>query len=61
LDTRDAVGATVERAVAAGGTANPNPAQDFDSMFSRSVGDPDGYVWEIMWVDMADAEVLETA
>lgn len=21
-------------------------------MFSRSVGDPNGYVWEIMWMDM---------
>jgi predicted lactoylglutathione lyase len=46
VDSRDAVDATLARAVAAGGGADPNPAQDHGFMFSRSVEDPDGYVWE---------------
>jgi uncharacterized protein len=53
VDSRDAVDATLARAVAAGGGADPNPSQDHGFMFSRSVEDPDGYVWEIMWMDAA--------
>jgi predicted lactoylglutathione lyase len=31
-------------------------------MFGRSVEDPDGYVWEIMWMDVAaHAETLKSA
>jgi predicted lactoylglutathione lyase len=52
-DSRDAVGATLTRAVAAGGRADPNPAQDHGFMLNRTVEDPDGYVWEIMWMDAA--------
>jgi hypothetical protein len=33
--------------------ADPSPAQDHGFMFSRSVEDPDGNVWEIMWMDPA--------
>jgi predicted lactoylglutathione lyase len=53
VDSRDAVNATLTRAVAAGGRADPNPAQDHGFMFSRSIEDPDGNVWEIMWMDAA--------
>ena len=53
VDSRDAVGATLTRAIAAGGRADPNPAQDHGFMLNRSVEDPDGYVWEIMWMDAA--------
>ena len=53
VDSRDAVDATLTRAVAAGGSADPNPAQDHGFMFSRSVEDPNGYVWEIVWMNMA--------
>jgi hypothetical protein len=53
VDSRDAVDATLQRAVAAGGRADPNPAQDFGFLFNRHVEDPDGNVWEIMWVDSA--------
>ena len=49
--SRDAVDATLDKAVAAGGRADPNPAQDHGFMYGRSVEDPDGYVWEIMWMD----------
>ena len=55
-DSREEVNATIDRAVAAGGQADPNPAQDHGFMFGRSVQDPDGHVWEIFWMDVAVAE-----
>lgn len=51
VESRDAVNATLAQAMAAGGAADPNPQQDHGFMFSRSVEDPDGNVWEIMWMD----------
>jgi predicted lactoylglutathione lyase len=51
VESRDAVNATLSQATAAGGGADPNPSQDHGFMFSRSVEDPDGNVWEIMWMD----------
>jgi uncharacterized protein len=53
VDSRDAVNATLTQTTAAGGGADPSPAQDHGFMFSRSVEDPDGNVWEIMWMDPA--------
>ena len=53
VDTRDAVDTTVARATATGGRADPNPVQDHGFMRNRSIEDPDGYVWEIMWMDPA--------
>lgn len=53
IESRGAVDATLTRAVAAGGRPDPNPAQDHGFMFSRSVEDPDGNVWEILWMDAA--------
>jgi predicted lactoylglutathione lyase len=62
VDSRDAVDATLTRAVAAGGRADPNPVQDHGFMFGRSAEDPDGYVWEIIWMDVAaHAQALERA
>ncbi len=55
VETRDTVDETLSRLIAAGGKADPNPSQDHGFMFSRSAEDPDGYVWEIMWMDMAAA------
>ncbi|HLY79596.1 MAG TPA: VOC family protein [Caulobacteraceae bacterium] len=52
-DAREAVDATVARAAAAGGRADPNPAQDHGFMYGRSVEDPDGNVWELVWMDAA--------
>ncbi|MBA8876972.1 VOC family protein [Phyllobacterium myrsinacearum] len=51
VDNRDAVDATLAKTTAAGGRADPNPAQDHGFMVSRSVEDPDGNVWEIVWMD----------
>ena len=55
-DSRESVDLTVERAVATGGTADPAPKQDYGVMYGRSVADPDGHIWEIMWMDPAAAE-----
>jgi hypothetical protein len=55
-DSRESVDLSVERAVAAGGTADPAPKQDYGVMYGRSVADPDGHIWEIMWMDAAAAE-----
>jgi predicted lactoylglutathione lyase len=51
VDSRDAVDATLTGAAGAGGHADPNPVQDHGFMYGRSVEDPDGYVWEVMWMD----------
>lgn len=55
-DSRESVDAAVERAEANGGTADPSPKQDYGVMYGRSVADPDGHIFEIMWMDPAAAE-----
>jgi len=50
-DSRDEVDAMIEKGVAAGGRADPNPAQDLGFMFNRHIEDPDGNVWELLWMD----------
>jgi predicted lactoylglutathione lyase len=55
-DSRESVDATVERGVSAGGTADPSPKQDYGVMYGRSIADPDGHIWEIMWMDAEAAE-----
>ena len=49
--SREEVSAIVEKAAAAGGKADPTPVQDYGFMFGRSFEDPDGHIWEIMWMD----------
>lgn len=60
-DTKDGVSELVDAAVGAGGKADPTPTQDFGSMFGRSFEDPDGHIWEVMWMDMSavPAEMAE--
>jgi len=55
-ESRESVDSTVQRAVAAGGSADPAAKQDYGVMYGRSVADPDGHIWEIMWMDPAAAE-----
>ncbi|MDR7058382.1 MULTISPECIES: VOC family protein [unclassified Sphingopyxis] len=50
-DSRDAVDGQVDKAVKAGGKADPTPTQDFGFMYGRSYEDPDGHIWEVMWMD----------
>ncbi|MBJ7319244.1 MAG: lactoylglutathione lyase [Brevundimonas sp.] len=54
-DSREAVDAVVAQAGAAGGTADPNKPQDYGFMYGRSYADPDGHIWETMWMDPAAA------
>lgn len=55
-ESREAVDATIEAGVAAGGTADPGPKQDYGSMYGRSLLDPDGNHFEFMWMDAAAAD-----
>jgi uncharacterized protein len=50
-DSKDEVNAAIEKGVAAGGRADPNPAQDLGFMFNRHIEDPDGNVWEFLWMN----------
>lgn len=52
-DSREAVDRRVEAAVAGGGTPDPTPTQDFGFLYGRSYEDPDGHIWEVMWMDPA--------
>jgi uncharacterized protein len=51
-DSRKSVDAMNEAAAANGGKADINPAQDHGFMYTRSLADPDGHIWEAMWMDL---------
>ncbi len=55
MDNREAVDAAVAEAAAAGGDPDPTPTQDFGFMYGRSYEDPDGHIWEVMWMDVEAA------
>ena len=56
-DSVEEVDATIDKAGAAGGVADPGPKQDMGGlMYGRSFEDPDGHHWEIMWMDAKAAE-----
>ena len=55
-ESRESVDQTIGRAVTAGGTADPTPPDDYGVMYGRSVADPDGHLWQVMWMDPAAAE-----
>ncbi len=52
-DSREAVDAVTDKAAAAGGAIDPTPTQDHGFMYGRSYADPDGHIWEVMWMDPA--------
>ena len=52
-DDKKAVDAMNDAAAANGGTADINPKQDLGFMYNRNLADPDGHVWEAMWMDPA--------
>jgi uncharacterized protein len=54
-ESRSAVDDMIGKASAAGGVADPAPKQDFGFMYGRSFEDPDGHIWEVMWMDVAAA------
>ncbi len=51
MDGKVDIDAMTDTAAAHGGTADINPKQDLGFMYSRSIADPDGHVWEPMWMD----------
>ena len=53
--SRAEVDKLTDAALAHGGTADVNPPQDHGFMYGRSFTDPDGHVWEPMWMDPAVA------
>ncbi|MBB3606222.1 hypothetical protein FHT40_005911 [Mycolicibacterium sp. BK556] len=49
VESRDAVDALVNRAIAAGAT--DGDSEDHGSMYGRSYNDLDGHSWQIFWAD----------
>ena len=60
-DSRDGVDDIVGKAKAAGGAADPSPKQDYGFMYGRSFEDPDGHIWEVMWMDVEAAAKAQSA
>lgn len=52
VDSREAVDQTIRKALTAGGTPSQE-VQDYGFMYSHSFQDPDGHLWEVMWMDPA--------
>jgi uncharacterized protein len=54
-ESREAVDAMNHAAGSHGGTSDINALQDHGFMYGRSFADPDGHIWEPMWMDMSGA------
>lgn len=52
-DSREAVDEVLTKAGAAGGAIDHGAKQDYGFMYGRSFEDPDGHIWEVMWMDPA--------
>ncbi|MBZ6077648.1 VOC family protein [Microvirga puerhi] len=52
-DSREEVDSIVEAAATAGGRADTRERQDMGFMYVRTFEDPDGHVFETMWMDAA--------
>ena len=50
-DSRADVDEIIGKARAAGTVIDPTPTQDFGFMYGRSFEDPDGHIWEVVWMD----------
>jgi predicted lactoylglutathione lyase len=55
VDSREAVDSHLTAALA-GGATETRDTQDEGFMYSRAYSDPDGHIWEILWMDPAAAE-----
>lgn len=55
----------IDAGAAAGGKADVNPPEDHGFMYQRTLTDPDGHIWEPMWMDPAvasgEAHISEAA
>lgn len=51
FESKEKVDEVVNKALQAGGTEVRDP-MDYGFMFGRSFNDPDGHIWEAIWMDM---------
>ena len=54
-ESREAVDEMVGKAIAAGGTTFSEP-QDHGFMYQHAFQDPDGHIWELVWMDPSAVE-----
>jgi predicted lactoylglutathione lyase len=59
-ESREAIDETVRKAVAAGGTTY-SEAQDHGFMYQHGFQDPDGHIWELVYMDKSAIEPLPAA
>lgn len=59
MKCREAVDTMNKTAADKGGTADINPPQDMGFMYSRALADPDGHIWEAIWMDPAAISTAE--
>jgi predicted lactoylglutathione lyase len=59
-ESRAAVDAITEKALAAGGRETGDP-DDYGFMYGRNFEDLDGHIWAPMWMDMAGFEAAQQA
>ncbi len=52
-ENREEVDDLTQRAASLGGLTDWRAPQDYGFMYGRGVQDPDGHVWEFMWMDEA--------
>lgn len=52
FDSKEKVNEIADNAINSGG-AEARPAMDYGFMFGRSFSDPDGHIWEAIWMDPA--------
>ncbi len=50
LESKEKVNEVADKALQAGGTEARDPL-DYGFMFGRSFNDPDGHIWEVIWMD----------
>jgi hypothetical protein len=60
-DNREAVDAMNRAAAANGGRGDINPVQDLGFLYNRSLSDPDGHIWEAVWMNPAEVQSEERA
>lgn len=51
--SKAAVDAVIASGIRVGGKVDPMPVQDHGWMYGRSIEDPDGHIWEWVWMDQS--------
>jgi predicted lactoylglutathione lyase len=59
-DDRAGVDRLARTAAWAGGRSDPSPSQDHGFLYGRRFEDPDGHIWEAVWMDIAATMVTRT-